>query len=72
MQKKAEYFVKYSFRREWDIVTNVYRSDKISELKHAVALIVSWKARLTFLPLSGYFTSLISHHRFYGKLRNDI
>lgn len=32
-------------RREWDIVTNVYRSDEISELKHAVALIVSWKAR---------------------------
>ncbi|KAL3998973.1 Las1-like family protein [Acanthocheilonema viteae] len=32
-------------RREWDIVTNVYRSDKASELKHAVALIVSWKAR---------------------------
>uniref|UniRef100_A0A1I7VH40 Ribosomal biogenesis protein LAS1L n=1 Tax=Loa loa TaxID=7209 RepID=A0A1I7VH40_LOALO len=32
-------------RREWDIVTDVYRSDKVSELKHAVALIVSWKAR---------------------------
>uniref|UniRef100_A0A8R1TPG6 Uncharacterized protein n=1 Tax=Onchocerca volvulus TaxID=6282 RepID=A0A8R1TPG6_ONCVO len=32
-------------RREWDIVTNVYRSDKAFELKHAVALIVSWKAR---------------------------
>uniref|UniRef100_A0A915Q182 Uncharacterized protein n=1 Tax=Setaria digitata TaxID=48799 RepID=A0A915Q182_9BILA len=33
-------------KREWEIVTNLYRSDKIFELKHAVALIVSWKARL--------------------------
>ncbi|MCP9260459.1 hypothetical protein DINM_003808 [Dirofilaria immitis] len=32
-------------RREWAIVTDMYRSDEISELKHAVALIVSWKAR---------------------------
>ncbi|VDK86438.1 unnamed protein product [Litomosoides sigmodontis] len=32
-------------RREWEIVTNAYQSDNASELKHAVALIVSWKAR---------------------------